>query len=195
MVATGQQVYDTPDFPDTLRAGDINFFGNPELGARVRLINKKVIFSGQFKVEANTSDLNNFNGLQTGFNSWAFTPSLLLGVGKEKWYFSGELGASIRNNQHSERMLGNTELGYRFGNFWLIGVLSFNKSFYNGDYCDCQTVHTGLYLNDQEDISYGLKTILPVNEKFGFNLSVFGSFYANMEAKFPSVTGGFYFQN
>lgn len=193
--ATGQQVFETPDFSDTLTSGKLNFLGNLTFGGKYRILNKKWVLSAQLLIEALTSKRDFATGLQIGYNSWGILPSLATGTSWKRHYVAGELGIYLRTNHYSERLLGSLEYGYKLKKkVILIGSMSWQFSFRNGTYDDKSAVHTGLYVNDLEHFSYGMKTIIPFSSNMGLNAALFGSIYGKWVMRFPAVTIGIYYK-
>jgi len=191
MVSTSDDIFDTKQFTDTLPSGNLNGFSNITLGGRYRFINKKHVLSIQFKVIGNTFSTDRNAGLRTGYNTWVFNPSILIGRSFKKGYHTAEVGVQVRSNDYSNLFHANYELGYsRKGKTWFVVVLDVLRSMYDGNIDDGTSLHTGLYVNDQEGISYGGKVLHYINKNWGVNLSGFGSFSANQVAHFPAVTIG-----
>ncbi len=192
MLETGSEVAGSPDFSDTLEAGSMSYLGNPRLGLRYRLIQRKAsVFSLQLTAESNSGDLNLFNGLQTGFDAWSLEPLLAFGHSFRRSYLAGHGGIAFRTNGYSEEFLGQLEYGYRLGGqWWAAGLVDYRLSFRNGEAPACNTRHTGLYVNNQEAISYGFKLFGPLAGQWGITAGIYGALYAdNLPAAF-SFNGG-----
>jgi len=194
MVSTDADPVGAPDFTDTLPNGTLNYLGNYRLGARYRVLNRnQTAVSVQGIVESNNSDLNQITGLQTGFDAWSVEMLVAFGKSFPQSYLAGHGGMAIRTNGYSEEFLGQLEYGVNLtGGWWLMALADYRLSFRNGERPDCNTRHTGLYVNNQEALSYGLKTLVPIAGDFGLSAGVYGAIMAdNLPAAF-SLNGGIY---
>ncbi len=193
-VSTSGEPVGSASFPDTLPAGNLNYLGNFRFGARYRLFNRNsTVMSVQLLLESNNSDLDQITGLQTGFNAWSFEPILAFGKSFGRTYIAGHGGIAFRTNQYSEEFLGQLEFGVNpVAAWWVIGVADYRLSFRNGENQPCNTAYTGLYVNNQESFSFGLKTVVPVVKNFGLTAGVYGALSAdNLPAAF-SLNGGLF---
>ncbi|MBI1193071.1 MAG: hypothetical protein GC205_07850 [Bacteroidetes bacterium] len=194
MVSTGGEPQGSADFSDTLPVGNLNYLGNYRLGARYQVFNRsQTVVSLQGIVESNNSDLNQITGLQTGFDAWSVELLVAFGKSFPRSYLAGHGGMAIRTNQYSEEFLGQLEYGVNLtGGWWLMAVADYRLSFRNGDRVPCNTRHTGLYVNNQEALSYGLKTLVPITGNIGLSAGLYGALMAdNLPAAF-SFNGGVY---
>ena len=197
MVSTSGDPLGSVDFTDTLPKGSMSYLGNYRFGSKYRLVNNsRGVMSAQLWVEANNSDLNQLIGLQTGFDAWSFEPALTFGTSFGRSYLSGQGGIAFRTNEYSEEFLGQLEYGINpLGDWWIMAVADFRISFKNGEKEPCNTLHTGLYVNNQEAISYGLKTIVPVAGDFGLTAGVYGAVFADNLPAALSLNGGIYWNH
>lgn len=194
MVSTEAEPSGSPDFTDTLPTGSMNYLGNYRLGARYQVLKKnQTVVSLQGIVESNNSDLNQITGLQTGFDAWSVEMLVAFGQSFPRSYLAGHGGMAIRTNQYSEEFLGQLEYGVNLtGGWWLMAVADYRLSFRNGDKVPCNTRHTGLYVNNQEALSYGLKTLVPITGNFGLSAGVYGAIMADNLPAALSFNGGLY---
>jgi hypothetical protein len=171
-----------------------NALGNISLGLKHNFYNKNWVLSGQFSIEANTSSFDAISGIRTGYDAWSFTPLFLAGRGFGKTYIQAFLGANIRTNDYSSNFKIGGEIGRRISKkIWLIGFLDISKSLENGDIAlPVQQNLTGLYVNNQEYGSFGLKGIGEFSDKFGVTAGFGGAFFGNNVAKQAALTFGVY---
>lgn len=196
LLQTSDSLLETSDFTDTLPASSMAYWGNFRLGSRYRLVNRpNGVLSVQLWVESNNSNRDLYKGLQTGFDAWSVEPSIAFGSSYWISYFSGMAGIAIRSNGYSEEFLSQLEYGIRpVGNWWLIGVMDVRLNFRNGERGVCSMQHTGLYVDRQEAISYGLKTIVPFSDSFGITAGVYGAVFADQLPAAFSLNGGLYWK-
>ena len=171
-----------------------NTLGNISLGLKHNFYNKNWVLSGQFFIEANTSSFDAVSGIRTGYNAWSFTPLFLAGRGFGKTYIQAFVGADIRTNDYSSNFKIGGEIGRKIGKkIWLIGFLDISKSLENGDVAlPVQQNITGLYINNQEYGSFGLKGIGEFTDNFGITAGFGGAFFGNNVAKQAAMTFGVY---
>jgi hypothetical protein len=168
--------------------------GNIEIGIKHNFYKKDWVLSGQISVEANTSSYDAISGIRTGYNAWSFTPLFLAGRSFGKTYLQTFIGANIRTNDYSSNFKIGGELGRKITkNIWLIGFLDISKSLENGDIAlPQQNIFTGLYVNNQEYGSFGVKGILKFTDKFGVTTGFGSAFFGNNVAKQVALTFGVY---
>jgi len=196
-VATSGEPMASNDFLDTLDAGTLARFGNARFGARWQVLRTKAgkVLALQVMAEANTSDVNQFIGLQTGFDAWSFEPVLAFGLPFDRSYVAGHAGMAVRSNNYSEEALFVVEAGYRVTkSFWLAGVADVRWNLRNGEQDACNCAQTGLYVNNQASVSYGIKGWAPVVGGFGITAGAYGAVYADRLAAAPTFNVGIYYQ-
>ena len=143
--------------------------GNIEIGIKHNFYNKDWLISGQVNVEANTGTFDANSGIRTGYDAWTVTPLLTVGRGYNNWYLQGFTGVNIRTNSYSSNYKIGGEVGYKpIPKLWLIANLDITRSFNNGEVIlPTSNLLTGLYINNQEYVSFGLKTIGEITKNFG----------------------------
>ncbi|WP_400077907.1 hypothetical protein [Winogradskyella sp. R77965] len=168
--------------------------GNIELGIRYNFYKKDWILSGQLSTEANTASYFEDSGIRTGYDAYTITPLFLAGRSFEKTYIQSFIGANIRTNDYSSNFKIGGEFGYKLHKrIWLIGFLDIVKTLANGDVSlPFQNRFTGLYVNDQDYGSYGLKGIGEITDKFGVTAGFGGAFFGNNVAKQAALNFGLY---
>jgi len=168
--------------------------GNIEIGIKHNFYNKKWLFSGQLNVEVNSGTFDVLSGIRTGYNAWTITPLLTFGKGFNSWYVQGFTGVNIRTNNYSSNFKIGGEIGYKpIQKLWVIANLDVTQSFNNGDVVlPTSNLSTGLYLNDQEYVSFGLKAIGEITKNFGLTAGVGGAFSGNNVAKQGAFNIGIY---
>jgi hypothetical protein len=185
-----------PNFTGTTSfvKGSESALGNIELGIRRQFYKKDWIISGQISVETNTGSFDLPSGIRTGYDAFTITPLILAGKGAGKMYYQAFLGANIRTNGYSSNFKVGGEIGRKITKkIWLIGFLDIVKSFENGDIVlPSSNLATGLYVNDQEYGSFGLKGIGEFTDKFGITAGFGGAFFGNNVAKQAALTFGLY---
>jgi len=179
-----------------LPAGTLNGLSNIFLAAKYGFYNEGVVISGQLGLRTGTANIDNLTGLRTGFDSWAFIPSVQIGAGLNKGYFSGELGFEYRTNNYSHNFLARAEYGY--GVTWneqhktyFVAAFEALIPFNNGTYDDGTAAETALY---QSRLGYalpGIKINHNINKNWWVNIGSYGAaLYINQGGAAPSVTIG-----
>jgi len=188
-------------FPNTdiPYAASVNAFGNILLSMKYKLLDKKWVAAGQIRIElpAETSK-GKESGLLLGYDAFSFSPIMSIGRGWNKLYAYYWLSAIIRTNNYSEYLNSGIEGGWKpFKGFWLIAYSELLYSFKNGS----KTLpppekQFGLYSNDLEYFSYGLKAVYDFNIKndtrLGFFVHAAGSFSGFAVANSPLLSIGVY---
>jgi hypothetical protein len=168
--------------------------GNIELGIKHNFYNKKWLISGQLNIEANTSFFDANSGIKTGYDAWTVTPLLAIGRGYNNWYLQGFTGLNFRTNNFSSNFKFGGEIGYKpLQKIWLIANLDISQSFKNGVVLlPKSNLSTGLYINDQEYVAFGLKAIREITKTFGLSAGIGGPFSGNNVAKKGVLNIGLY---
>ena len=193
-IKSGDLVVKENSNPATKAANETSL-GNIEMGLKYNFYKKKWVLSGQFSLEARTGSFDTNSGIRTGNDAWSFTPLLLAGRSFDKFYLQTFAGGIFRTNNYSSNFKVGGELGTKIlKKIWLIGFVDVVKSFKNGNIVlPPSNVLTGLYVNDQEYGSYGLKVIGVLTEDFGITGGYGSAFFGNNVAKKIALTMGVYY--
>ncbi|HUM45974.1 MAG TPA: hypothetical protein PLD84_03530 [Chitinophagales bacterium] len=197
-VATGDDTFN----PDTtlihipFPAGNLTALGNISVALKYKLIDQGWKLSAQLRTDANTSSAEVTTGLQTGYDCWSYQPSLLAGFSKNAWYGYVSAGITLRSGHYSESFNATVESGYGFfkQKTYVIIVLDLDKSFLNDSTQRQDYLRTGLYVNNQEYFSYGLKINQSIGQHWNVNGSLLGGAYGNLVAKAPAYNLGVAFK-
>ena len=182
---------DNHPFRDTLLPGTFNGFSNITAGLKYALVQKSYVMSAQILFGAPSVQFNRSTGLRTGYSAFLITPSVLIGKGSEKQYFSSELGFQFRTNNYAQNFIGSIEYGYKlFQKICIIGVIDAMAPVTKGSYNDGAAEQTGLYVDNQVFIAFGGKVNYSVTKHISLNFSGFGSIYTEKGGAFPSLTAG-----
>jgi hypothetical protein len=193
-VSTAAEVLAGSDFQENvLESGSLTGLGNISVALKYALLQKRLLLSGQLKIDAPTATGEANTGLRTGTGAWGLAPTLILGGSHGKFYAFIESGVRFRSNDYSREFLLGGEAGVSlFSRIWLIGVLDVRQSIDDGTHDNENSEQTGLYPDNQEYVAFGLKLIAEINRRFGINLSAFGASGGNLVAKSPANTLGVY---
>lgn len=198
LVATGTETFnaETSLVSIPFPAGDLEGLGNISAALKYKLIDASWKLAAQLRADANTSTADVTTGLQTGYDCWSYQPSLLAGISRKAWYGFISAGITLRSNYHSESFNATAEGGYGFfkQKTYLILVLDLDKSFLNDSTQREDYLKTGLYVNNQEYFSYGIKINQSIGEHWNINGSLLGAGYGNLVAKAPSYNLGVAFK-
>lgn len=177
-----------------LQAGSLSGPGNAEFNLKYNFYNKQFLLSASLQTEMPTSVRDTALGLHTGFDTWALVPFIHIGKGfSNALYAHSNTGFALRGNGYSYEWRNLSEVGKKAGkNLWLAVVIDIRVSMYNGTRTDVAAEETGLYPNNQEWISYGLKAAYEHEGKIGFSVSGFGAAYGHLSAKAPFLNTGVY---
>jgi hypothetical protein len=107
------------------------------------------------------------------------------------------MGTTLRSNGYSHQYNLGIEGGYALNDMiWLGMVVDVLQSMHNGDREDpANNFITGLYLNNQEYIAWGMKLFTEqVISGFGFSAALFGAFAGNYVARAPALNVGIYYR-
>jgi hypothetical protein len=184
---------------DIPSAENVNAFGNVQIGLKYKLLDKKWVAAGQFKIEFPAEYAKGEpSGLIPGYDAYAFSPILSIGRGWNKFYGYAWLSTIFRTDHYSDYLNGGIEGGWKpFKGFWLIIYSEVLNSFKNGSKAlPPPEKQFGLYSNDLEYFSYGLKAIYDIelknHNKLGFFIHGAGSFSGFAVAHSPLLSAGIY---
>jgi len=195
---TSQKGFDTDDFPlQPLLAPDRTFgMGNSSVGFKYRFTGdeRNMQFGLSFTTEFPASNKRIGTGIQTGYDAWTFLPGLHIGqryVSGFFFYAEAWYGAHTRLSDEV-RVAG--EIGYTFLSPVSLSLsVSSKQSIHNRIYGDGYFAQTGLYLNDQEHLTVGLKIVREISESFGFRMEMSGRFLTEYMAVSPVISAGCYY--
>jgi len=178
-------------------SGSLNSIGNVIFTWKQNWLHQTWLLTSHFNIELPTTQYDDASGLRSGYDAWAFSATLSAGRGFEATYVYAHLGIGSRTNDYSSFYTGGFEWGYHvFKPLWIAGVLNVLQSFKNGDRTEPDNnILTGLYVNDQEFIAWGIKVFGQItDENFGYSAALFGAFKGNHVAKSPSINLGLYYR-
>lgn len=193
MIKAGDVVSSANGTPIT-SDGSETALGNLVVGVKHQLYNNKWVISGQLNVEANTGNYFEASGLRSGYDTFTLSPKLNIGRGYDNFFVQASTGVDIRFNGYSSNFRASAEAGVKpIKRLWLIGFLDFSTSFENGDVILPEAnLATGLYLNDQEYVAYGIKAIVEITEKFGVLANYTSAISGTNVPKRAVIGGGVY---
>jgi len=185
-------------FTDTLKAGDLFNVGNVQAGVKYKFYHKKTwIMAASVLGEFKTSYYENANGLKTGVEAFAFTPTFHVAkTFSDKYYINLDLGGTYRTDDHSGNFRAYTEVGGAFwkDQLWFRVAFDACPGFYNGRYQSENNLQTGLYLNNREYMSINIKAEYQHPVGVGLYVGVNAYFNANNMPAFPYVHGGLFYR-
>ncbi|MDO6810381.1 hypothetical protein Q4603_17280 [Zobellia galactanivorans] len=193
MIKAGDVVSSTAGVPIT-SDGSETALGNLVLGVKHQLYNKKWVISGQLNFEANTGSYFEASGLRSGYDTFTLSPKLNIGRGYDNFFVQASTGVDIRFNDYSSNFRASAEAGVKpIKRLWIIGFLDFSTSFENGEVILPEAnLATGLYLNDQAYVAYGIKGIVEITEKFGVLANYTSAISGTNVPKRAVLGGGIY---
>jgi hypothetical protein len=193
---TSPKTFQTTDFNTLLAPGRVFGMGNSSIGMKYRFTKKSFLFAMSFQVEFPGSTEKSINGLRTGYDAWTFLPGIHMGQGFSNgiYYFvEGSFGGHTRLSDEY-RLQG--EFGYHFKKPLILAVtVHVKQSLKNKTPSDSPNYQqTGLYLNDQEYISWAFKFTQELSDKFGWNTALAGGFHTELIARTPVISFGMYYK-
>lgn len=179
-----------------IEEGSLNTLGNVSLGLRHKIYSGGVAISGQVDVQANTAAYDDKTGLRSDLDAWTVTPTISIGKGSANGFFQAFAGYAWHSNDYSDHLTAGVEAGTKiFKKHWLIGFVNVFDSFENGNRTEeLNNALTGLFLNNQEYISFGFKGIFYFQRNLGLNVGVGGAFSGHLVAASPALSLGFFYE-
>lgn len=195
-VGTTQKVQEDSDFGEVLENGRLFGMGNSVFGLKYRITNGSFLLATSFQIEFPGSSEKSLFGLRTGYDSWSFVPGIHMGQGFNNgiYYFVEAFFAAQLNISHVYRIKG--ELGYDFKKPLIMAfAVSVVESLKDKTVAESPNfAQTGLYLNNQEYISWELKFIGEINDHLGMTAGLAGGFRTELIARTPVISAGVYFK-
>ena len=186
---------DSPNFFAREEPGTLAGLGNIQMALRHQFKNGRIAWSGTLRVGLPVSKYQPTTGLRTGLNAFAITPMLSAGMGFRKAYCFAYADYGWRSHRYSAFAQTGLEAGYHLGACWLIGFTEFTGSLKNGTQpLPAQDVLTGLYVNDQQWLSIGFKTLVALHRFWGLSASVTGAAWGQYVPEKPAFSLGAYFK-
>ncbi len=192
----GSSVSNPSITPTTIEDGENRALGNVTVGLRKQLHSGSYAVAAQLDVEAPTGEFEKSTGLSSGYDAFTFLPTLNVGRGFGRAYAQGYVGAAFRTDGFSDDYRVGGEAGYRITDtFLLAGTFALVDSRSNGDVTlDPTNLETGLYVDQQEYTSFGLKGLVDLSDTFGIQAALGTAADGNNVAKAPYLSIGVYFR-
>ncbi len=174
----------------TLPEGDLFKPGNSNMTALFGITQaSQFVASCGLGIEIPSTLTNEAAGLRTGVNAFGFSPQVNLGSGFSSGFIQLSMSPKFRTNQYSTQLNCRLEGGITIEESWyIISDVTLLKSFYDGQIDDGNFIYTGLYVNNLEYLTYGLKFGKKFNENTYIWLSSAGGFWGNHVLKSPAFT-------
>lgn len=186
---------------EILDAGVLVDLGNICLGAKYNFYsNAKMAFSGQFVLSMPTAiqPYNPRTALRTAYPCWGFMPTISIGTSKTKIYTYFETGMNFRTHNYSHQYIANFEFGWKVSKTVYLAVALNAIICLPGGFdipnSNNESFQTGLYINNQNFVAFTFKSIIPIGEHFGLNLSLAGGIWANNVQQGPNIGIGVFYK-
>lgn len=175
-------------------SGGLTGLGNIEFSVKHNFYNRSFLASGSLALELPTGKTNKNNGLYTAYPALSVIPTLHIGKSfLNNIYAFTNIGYAIKTSNYSHDIRWLAEGGKKWNkNIWMAVLFDVRLSMYNGTEYSYSNELTGLYSNNQEWFSYGVKIAYEYEEKIGFTISGFGAAYGNLTAKSPFLNTGIF---
>lgn len=179
--------------PVTIEKDDLTALGNVVVGVRKEVAGASFAIAGQLDLELPTGDDDRDSGLATGLDAFTLRPTISVGQGFGEVYAQGYLGLGLRTNDYSDEWRLGGEVGAQVSSDLLLAAtVELVDSFENGDVDDLPATRaeTGLYVDEQEWLSIGMKGLYQLNDQLGLSLALQGAVSGNNVPKAPFVSIG-----
>ena len=182
--------------PVTVQSGTLTELGNLTLGVRRQIAAGATAWATHLDLELPTGSAEDSSGLSTGLDAITLRPTISVGRGLGRAYVQGYAGVSVRSNDYSSDWRLGAETGCQVTDDLLVAVtIDLVESFKNGDVSlPSERLQTGLFLNDQEYVSPGIKGLYQITDSFGLSASMRGALSGNNVPKSPFVAFGITFR-
>ena len=171
-VSTGSTTSDSLANPILLEEGNLAGMSNLYFAAKYKVWDKglKVAVSAQTNLNTISNDLD--KGLSTGYMANFYSLFAHVGGGvTSKLYAFADVGYTLGTNGYSNYTSLYLESGYKVTKrTYVILNASIKTSLKNGDFDNGNLLQTGLYPNDQDWVSMGLKVFYETDKNIGFTL-------------------------
>lgn len=185
---------ESPLLGEELESGQVSGIGNMSIGFKWKIKDEGHVLSWQTKLNSKGLNREFEKGLQTGYDAWGITNSILHGKGLKKGYYSEELGVKWQSNNYSSYFIYSIEYGrnkeWSKGETWMIFVLDAFLPLNKASNTTSSYHMTGLFPNGQSWVSPGVKLIHNFNEHVAINFAAYGAFYSNYGGAFPTLNIG-----
>ena len=198
-VRTSKKILQSDFFPDTLVNGGLFSLGNIEFELKYKVVDVDgFTMAVGFQTMLPVNSTNAAAGLRTGYNTWGFMPRLHIGTGfSDRFYGQYMGGFNWRNNNYSDEWYASVEFGGKSKDhkFFYAILVQAKQSLNNGSRNDANifltnSLHTGLYMNDEEYWAWSFKFANQLSDKLLINYSIGGGIVTRYIARTPAFTVG-----
>jgi hypothetical protein len=168
--------------------------GNISLGLKYKLSDNDWKISTGITYSANSISKNKTNFLTTGFNAATILPYLSIGTSHDKWYYYGNLGYGYMDNDFSDYLRFNGEVGYNIIPKGHIIFALETRNIISKEDAFTKDPYSNFSSSDRQNYNaFGLKLNYEfAKDKFGANFSGFGAFDNKNAPLAPSLNFGIY---
>jgi hypothetical protein len=168
--------------------------GNIEAGIKQKIIHSNMPVTAHVNISMPTGTYDKSSGLRSGYKAWDIAPMISTGKGWNNIYLQGFAGAHLRTNSYSTLTQAGIETGYKpVTGVWGIVYINWLHSLRDGDRNEIHTSpYTGLYVNDQEYLAWGMKWMAKLTDGYGIIAGFSGSFSGHRVAHSPLLHIGIY---
>ena len=160
-------------FDNVLEEGSLSGYGNYRFALKYGFGGKKANFAISLDTRWNTISQELEKGLSTGYDANAFGLVLHAGRGYSNHYGFAAIGFYKYTNDYSDVVEINIEHGWKLKERWNVALaLDGRFSLYDGFYFNENLDQTGIYPNDQEWLTIGVKAAYDLKNNFGLNAAL-----------------------
>lgn len=176
--------------------GEISGLGNTTIGLKHQFLSGKLAMAGNLRVQLPASaTYQPENDLRTGYDAMTIIPSVSAGMGFGITYWYAYGGYGYRTNDYTHFVTFGGEAGLKVGKVWVAAFTESIIPMENGSVQPAkEPFYTGLFVDNQGWVSYGLKASWAIRPSLGINFSGAGAAWAQNVPKSPGVGLGIWYR-
>ncbi|HAD13189.1 MAG TPA: hypothetical protein DCF33_12230 [Saprospirales bacterium] len=176
--------------------GEISGLGNTTIGLKHQFLSGKLAMAGNLRVQLPAgASYQQESDLRTGFDAATIIPSLSAGMGFGITYWYAYGGYGYRTNNYTHFVTFGGEAGLKVGKVWVGAFTESIIPLENGSVEPAKEPYfTGLFVDNQGWVSYGVKASWAILPSLGINFSGAGAAWAQNVPKSPGISLGAWYR-